>query len=62
MSVDSRKIRFRSRFDFEVGYLVKSPCQGCDRRPDFPTCLNRCQVIDQIQEILAESITCRRGG
>jgi hypothetical protein len=60
MKPNIRYIRFRSRFDFEVGYLVKSPCKGCPHQPEFPACREGCRSIDRIQEILAESISCQR--
>jgi hypothetical protein len=50
----------RSRFDFEVGYLVKSPCKECPRRGEIPACRDGCRRIDRIQEILAATISCQR--
>ena len=60
MKPNIRYIRFRSRFDFEVGYLVKSPCKECPRQVEFPGCREGCQRIDRIQTILAETISCQR--
>ncbi len=43
-------------FDFEIGYLVKSPCRDCVSREDLPTCVEGCEILDQIQTVLADSI------
>lgn len=50
----------RNKFDFEVGYLIKSPCKGCLRREEFPGCIDRCATLDEIQTILAQGISCSR--
>lgn len=55
-----KKIRLQSRFDFEVGYLVKSPCKGCPLRAEFPHCMDRCETLAQIQGVLAESVSLTR--
>ena len=34
--------------------LVKSPCRKCDRRKEFPGCDNTCDILDQVQKILAD--------
>ncbi len=49
------------RFDFEIGHLVKSPCKGCGEREEFPRCIDRCEILDKIHDILAESISCTKG-
>jgi hypothetical protein len=43
-------------FDFEIGYLVKSPCRDCGTREDLPECIQGCEILDQIQTVLADSI------
>jgi len=43
-------------FDFEIGYLVKSPCRDCNTIDDLPNCIQGCQILDQIQTVLADSI------
>jgi hypothetical protein len=43
-------------FDFDIGYLVKSPCRDCHSREDLPTCIEGCKILDQIQTVLADSI------
>jgi hypothetical protein len=48
------------KLDFEVGYLVKSPCHGCSRRNELPGCARSCKILRRIQVILAESVSCTR--
>jgi len=50
----------RHRFDFEVGYLIKSPCRECQCDSHLPGCADDCVVLAKIQTILAESISCTR--
>ena len=45
-------------FDFDIGHLVKSPCKECNQREDFPGCMEDCEVLDQIQTVLSDSISC----
>ena len=40
-----------NNFDFDIGYLVKSPC-----RDNLPDCIQGCEILDQIQTVLADSI------
>ena len=56
-----KKKPFKYRFDFDVGYLVKSPCRGCEDRPLFPECIKACRILDEIHSIMAESVSCARG-
>ena len=53
---------FKYRYDFEIGYLIKSPCKKCRHRKSFPKCVNDCDVLDKIQAVLAESVSCTRRG
>jgi hypothetical protein len=48
------------RFDFEIGYLTKSPCRECEERKDFPDCINDCKKLDKIHNILCEAISCSK--
>jgi hypothetical protein len=50
----------KKKFDFETGYLVKSPCRACDHRPEFPECIQDCRTLDRIQRRLAFGVatTC----
>ncbi len=51
------------KFDFEIGYLVKSPCKECYLHPiSFPSCADQCEEINKIQTILAPGIACSRSG
>jgi len=49
---------FTHRFDFEVGYLIKSPCRECRNDSRLPGCADDCVVLEKIQTNLAESISC----
>ncbi|MDP2646867.1 MAG: hypothetical protein Q8P24_18175 [Desulfobacterales bacterium] len=49
------------RFDFEIGYLVKSPCKTCESRKIFPACMDSCRLIDGIHALLSHTISCSRG-
>ncbi len=60
MKPNIRYVRFRSRFDFEIGYLVKSPCKDCVHRSEFPRCRENCEIIDRIHAVLAETVSCQR--
>lgn len=51
---------YRHRFDFDIGYLVKSPCRDCTDRPLFPDCMDSCLPLDKIRTVLANSISCSR--
>lgn len=46
------------RFDFEIGYLVKSPCGKCEFRKRFPGCAATCAIIEKIQARLASCVSC----
>ena len=47
-------------FDFEIGYLVKSPCRDCGTREDLPECIQGCEILSQIQTVLADSIPSQK--
>jgi hypothetical protein len=49
---------YRHRFDFDIGYLVKSPCRECLDRHRFPGCMDSCDPLDKIHAVLANSISC----
>ena len=44
-------------FDFDMGYLVKSPCKGCDSQKRFPDCMEKCEILDHVQSVLSDSIS-----
>ena len=48
----------RNIFDFEIGYLAKSPCKDCPRREDIPECIDLCPILEEIQITLARGISC----
>lgn len=54
------KSSFKCRYDFEAGYLVKSPCKSCDIRELFPKCMNECEMLDKIHRILVDRVSCTR--
>ncbi len=47
----------KRQFDFDIGYLKKSPCRTCLRRPNFPGCADTCEILDRIQTRLARGIS-----
>jgi len=49
---------FKYRFDFEIGYLIESPCKTCDSRVNIPECMDDCTMLDAIHAILAEAVSC----
>ncbi|WP_319525353.1 hypothetical protein [uncultured Desulfosarcina sp.] len=51
---------YRHRFDFDIGYLVKSPCRECPDRHLFPGCIEGCVPLDKIHAVLANSVSCSR--
>ncbi|MGD9226189.1 MAG: hypothetical protein PVF26_06795 [Desulfobacterales bacterium] len=48
------------QFDFEIGYLVKSPCLHCHHRQTFPQCAETCNLLAEIHAVLAEAVSCTR--
>ena len=61
MESQVKKKPFKFRFDFEIGYLIKSPCRGCEDMPLFPQCIKECRILDDIHTVMAESVSCSRG-
>lgn len=47
----------RDLFDFEIGYLTKSPCLSCKDKKEMPRCHDQCRVLDQLQTTLARGIS-----
>jgi len=56
----TRKSPSKHKFDFEIGYLVKSPCRDCENRSLFPECSDNCDILDRIQTVLIDCICCSR--
>jgi hypothetical protein len=48
----------RDKFDFEIGYLIKSPCKKCLNRKNLPECSDSCTLLDKIRIILAGGVSC----
>jgi len=44
-------------FDYDRGYLVKSPCRGCGKYGSFPECMESCQLLDRIQTVLSDTLS-----
>jgi hypothetical protein len=57
----AEKTFYKRKFDFEIGYLIKSPCKECKNRNTFPKCADNCEMLDRIQTILSEGMSCTRG-
>lgn len=55
-----RKTYKPSRFDFDIGFLIKSPCRECWRKDQLPACSHACEQIDRVQTILAHSVLSTR--
>ncbi len=51
---------FKFKYDFEIGYLVKSPCETCIYQKSFPKCSDGCEMLDKIHTVLSESVSCTR--
>jgi len=47
----------RDLFDFEIGYLTKSPCLACENKSHLPRCHTECLILDKIQTMLARGIS-----
>ncbi len=52
----------RDRFDFEIGYLVKSPCKECVHRDCLPECSEKCLLLERIQTAIARGVSCTGRG
>jgi hypothetical protein len=52
----AQRLSETNSFDFEIGYLVKSPCRDCVTQGKLPDCIQGCEILDQIQTVLADSI------
>ena len=52
------KKNFKFKYDFEIGYLVKSPCKKCVEQKSFPKCADHCDFLDKIHTKLSEAVSC----
>ena len=50
----------RDKFDFDIGYLVQSPCKTCGINEQFPDCCISCPILDRVQRLLARGISSTR--
>ncbi len=55
-----KPLSYACKFDFEVGYLVRSPCRACEQIRKLPTCSQSCSQLARVQTLLADSISCAR--
>jgi hypothetical protein len=54
---EKRPVPSIASFDFEVGTLLESPCRNCEMRSMLPYCRDHCQLLLDIQTILADAIS-----
>ena len=57
MITDPKK---RNVFDFELGYLKRSPCLTCTENKRIPQCHDQCKLLDTVRTLLARGISCQR--
>ncbi len=55
-----RQYTYTCRFDFEIGYLVESPCRCCDHNHELPRCANTCGLLDRVRDLLTDTVPCTR--
>jgi len=60
MNYESLKKVLNYQFDFEIGYLIKSPCKECETVELFPDCADTCGLLAQIHTILSAAISCSK--
>lgn len=51
---------YKFKYDFEVGYLVKSPCKKCPQIAELPQCADSCGILDGIHSVLSRIVSCTR--
>jgi hypothetical protein len=44
-------------YDFDIGYLVKSPCRHCEKANFLPGCMSRCNTLKEVQKILSQGMS-----
>lgn len=59
-NVNMIKKNFKYKYDFEIGYLVKSPCKTCVLKKTLPKCASRCNLLNKIHTTLSEAVSCTR--
>ncbi|MDF1593901.1 MAG: hypothetical protein P1P89_20520 [Desulfobacterales bacterium] len=50
-----------NKLDLEMGYLAKSPCRDCALKKNLPRCSNDCRMLNQLQNRLANLVSCFNG-
>ena len=55
-----KSLSYTCKFDFDVGYLVRSPCRACTEISRLPACSQACTQLERVQTLLADSISCTR--
>ncbi len=55
-----KSLSYTCKFDFDIGYLVRSPCRSCSDIAKLPTCSKACAQLERVQTLLADSISCTR--
>ncbi|HHP7234229.1 MAG TPA: hypothetical protein ACFCUC_06335 [Desulfobacterales bacterium] len=61
MKLQTKSNRFKCKFDFEVGHLVKSPCRDCEQRKTaFPACSEQCATLAQVQGVISNAVSCAK--
>lgn len=60
LTIMSNNKRLIHKFDFDIGYLIKSPCKGCKNRNHFPSCADDCEMLDKIQRRLIGCVSSTR--
>ena len=55
-----KTLSYTCKFDFDIGYLVRSPCRSCTDIAKLPACSRACTQLERVQTLLADSISCTR--
>ncbi len=58
--IPDRSYSYTCHFDFEIGYLMESPCRSCEQSEDLPRCSDACLLLDRVRGILADVVPCTR--
>lgn len=55
-----KPLSYTCKFDFDIGYLVRSPCRACEQIRQLPACSRACAQLERVQTILVDSVSCAR--
>lgn len=50
-------VKRKSKFDFDCGYIIKSPCRDCRQTKNLPYCSKNCLLLHQVQTRLVGTIS-----